>query len=67
MSAKEIAIVKRMKMVAEDMKNDAAEFEGQLFNGKTVAQYFGRQGAAIAALANTIRELSDMIVKAKDG
>lgn len=40
--------------IAKDMENDAAEFDGKPFNGRTVATYFGNQGAAIAALANII-------------
>jgi hypothetical protein len=43
-------------MIEEDMKNDAAEFDGKPFNGKNVAAYFGNQGAAIAALAKIILE-----------
>lgn len=44
-----------LKMIAADMKNDAANFDGLPFNGKTVAEYFGNQGAAIAALANIVQ------------
>lgn len=47
--------IKVLEMIADDMKNDAVKFDGQPFNGKTVATYFGNQGAAIAALANIIR------------
>lgn len=46
-------------MIAEDMANDAAEFDGKPFNGRTVAAYFGNQGAAIAALAKIVTELLD--------
>ena len=49
--------LKVLKMIAEDMENDARKFDGQPFNGKTVAEYFGNQGAAISALANIIRTL----------
>ena len=52
--AKKISIC---KMVAEDMKNDAAKFDGRPFNGKTVAEYFGNQGAAISALAKIIESI----------
>jgi len=48
---------KVLKMIAEDMENDAKLFDGRPFNGKTVAEYFGNQGAAISALANIIRTL----------
>jgi len=49
--------LKVLKMIAEDMENDARKFDGQPFNGKTVAEYFGNQGAAISALADIIRTL----------
>lgn len=45
---------KILKMIAEDMKNDAKKFDGRPFNGKTVAEYFGNQGAAIASLARIV-------------
>ena len=47
-------IVKLMETITQDMENDAKRFDGQPFNGKTVAEYFGNHGAAIAALADTI-------------
>lgn len=50
---------KVLDMIAEDMKNDAAEFDGKPFDGKTVAQYFGNQGAAIAALARILKTVLD--------
>ena len=40
-----------LNMIAEDMKEDSKSFDGRPFNGRTVAEYFGNQGAAIAALA----------------
>ena len=46
-----------LKMIADDMKNDASNFDGRPFNGKTIAEYFGNQGAAITALANIIRSI----------
>jgi len=49
--------VKVLKMIADDMKSDAKKFDGQPFYGKTVATYFGNQGAAIAALAKIIRSI----------
>lgn len=51
------------KMIAEDMANDAAEFDGKPFSGRTVAEYFGNHGAAIAALANIVTELLDAEVQ----
>ena len=44
-------------MVAEDVKRDAKDFDGQPFTGKTMAAYMGNHGAAIAAVANAIKEL----------
>ena len=43
--------------IMKDMKADAERFDGQPFNGKIVAEYFGCQGAAIAALANIIKSI----------
>ena len=45
--------IKRLKMIENDMKNDAKELNGKPFNGKTVGEQFGYQGAAISALAHT--------------
>ena len=45
------------EMIAIDMKNDAVKFDGQPFNGKTVAEYFGNQGAAISALAKILKSI----------
>lgn len=45
--------------IAEDVKNDAVQFDGKPFNGKTVAEYFGYHGAAIAALAEIVKSLID--------
>jgi len=44
-------------MITQDMKDDAANFDGQPFTGKTVAEYFGYQGAAIASLAKILKNL----------
>ena len=52
-------LIELCKQVAEDTKNDATNFDGQPFTGKTVAQYFGNHGAAIAALANVIVKILD--------
>jgi len=49
--------IKVLEMIADDMKNDAAKFDGRPFNGKTVAEYFGNQGAAISALAGIMKEV----------
>lgn len=55
--------IKVLKMIADDMKNDAVKFDGQPFNGKTVAEYFGNQGAAISAVANIIRSIISDVKK----
>ena len=47
--------IKVLEDIAADMKKDAKNFDGQPFNGKTVAAYFGNHGAAIAALADIVR------------
>ena len=49
--------IKVLEMIAEDMKNDAESFDGRPFDGKTVAEYFGNHGAAIAALADTMKSI----------
>ena len=49
--------IKVLEMIARDMRNDAKEFDGKPFNGKTVAEYFGHQGAAIAVLANIMKSI----------
>lgn len=51
------AQIKVLGMIAEDMENDAEYFDGQPFTGKTVAEYNGKQGAAIAALATVIKSI----------
>lgn len=42
-------------IIAQDMKDDAEKFDGRPFDGKTVAEYFGNQGAAIASLAEILK------------
>ena len=49
--------IKVLEMIADDMKNDAAKFDDSPFNGKTVAEYFGNQGAAISTLAGIMKEV----------
>ena len=56
-----------LEMVAADMKNDAANFDGRPFNGRTVAEYFGNQGAAIATLANIVQSILEENKKWKIG
>ena len=52
MNDKKIAV---LKMIAKDMSDDATFYEGKAFTGKNVAEYFGKQGAAIAALSDILR------------
>ena len=49
--------IKILNMVEADMKTDAEHFDGQPFNGHTVATYFGVHGAAIAALARIMKSI----------
>ena len=49
--------IKVLEMIAADMKTDAENFDGRPFIGKVVAEYFGNQGAAIAALADIIKSI----------
>lgn len=50
-------IIEVLGMIAQDQLDDANAFEGKPFDGRTVAEYFGNQGAAIKALADIIKEL----------
>lgn len=50
-------IIEVLEMIAKDQADDAKNFEGAPFTGRVVAEYFGNQGAAIAALANIIKSL----------
>jgi hypothetical protein len=52
-------IIKVLEAIAKDMENDAKDFEGKPFTGKTVAAYLGYQGAAIAALANIVKKIME--------
>ena len=49
------ARIKVLEIISKDLMDDAKNFDGQPFNGKVVAEYFGNHGAAIAALANIIQ------------
>lgn len=50
-------LIEICESIAEDAKKDAAEFDGKPFTGKTVGTYFGYHGAAIAALADILKEI----------
>ena len=42
--------------IAKDMEDDATNFDGRPFDGRTVAQYFGYQAAAISVLDKYLKE-----------
>ena len=44
-----------LAMISKDMADDAKNLDGKPFNGITVAEHFGKQGAAIAALADIMK------------
>jgi hypothetical protein len=46
-----------MRMVMQDVENDARDFDGKLLTGRNVAEYFGNHGAAIAAVANAVKDI----------
>lgn len=46
-----------LQEIADDMEADAKAFDGRPFNGRTVAEYFGNQGAAIRAVALAVKAL----------
>lgn len=50
-------IIKVLNMIEEDMREDAEHMDGKPFNGRTVAEAFGHQGAAIAALAVMMKRI----------
>ena len=50
-------VTKVLDMIAQDQHDDAKSFEGKPLTGRVVAEYFGNQGAAIAALAKIIKQL----------
>lgn len=50
-------LVEICEQVALDVESDAKEFDGKPFDGKTVAKYFGYQGAAIKALSDVLKQL----------
>jgi len=54
-------IIETLGMIVQDQVNDAKNFEGAPFTGRTVAEYFGNQGAAIAALATIIKSLVESL------
>lgn len=43
--------------IIRDVELDARHYDGQPFTGKTVAEYMGKQGAMIQALAHILETL----------
>lgn len=50
-------MIDSLKMVAADVEADVRHFDGKPFDGRTVAEYFGYQAAAIKAIAEVVIEL----------
>ena len=46
-----------LDMIAKDAKDDATNFDGQPFTGKTMGEYMGNHGASIAKLAEIIKDI----------
>ena len=49
--------IKVLDMISSGMENDIKEFEGKPFTGRTVGALFGKQAAAIQALANIMKSI----------
>ena len=58
--------IKVLETIAKDMESDAKNLDGKPFTGKTVGEYLGNQGAAIAALADIIKSILDRPPEKKD-
>lgn len=56
-------ILEVLDMIASDMESDARDFDGKPFNGRTVAEYNGNLGAAIAALSSIIKAIIEDLDK----
>jgi len=50
-------IVRACDMIQSDMAEDIHRLEGAPFDGRTVSEMFGKQAAAISALAGMVKEL----------
>ena len=50
-----------LDIIEADMRADAKNFDGQPFNGRTVAEYFGHQGAAISALTQIMKSILEQL------
>ena len=49
-------MIEVLKLMAADMEQDASDFDGKPFNGKSVGEMHGNTCAAIAGLANILKE-----------
>lgn len=56
-------ILKALEMISNNQAEDAKNFDGQPFNGRTVATYLGYLGAAIASLADILAVVVKEITK----
>ena len=45
------------EQISKDVENDARDFDGKPFNGRTMAEYMGNHGAAIKALADILSQI----------
>ncbi len=52
-----------MKLISTDLENDIKELDGMPFNGKVVAEAFGKQAAAIQALTKAVERLAEAMEK----
>lgn len=50
-------LIKVCDKIIKDAKDDATNFDGQPFTGKTVGSYMGYHGAAIATLADILKQI----------
>ena len=48
--------VKVLQMIRDDMERDAHEYNHATFDGRTVAEMFGKSMAAISAVAAVLQE-----------
>lgn len=46
-----------LQMIQKDIEKDIKEFEGAPFTGRNVSELFGRQAAAIEALARILESI----------
>ncbi|MCP4986230.1 MAG: hypothetical protein GY928_09240 [Colwellia sp.] len=49
--------IKTLDRISKDMRKDANYFDGRIFNGANIAEYNGKQGAAISAIADILQKL----------